>query len=330
VRAADLLVGALPAALFALPILAVTPACGSGVHANSGVSEPMLVSGAQFIAGDLPGIAPVDGGEGAPEGGPELPLSVVQVGFQNVNVVPGASGKAFTGLVTTDAVAIGVRLADMGSGYWVLPVGARDALVPNTADFSFNASFGIGDSPGLHPLRVAAIGYDGSGGEQLDTIVCIENRVPDNGHACDPAQVVPAVVISLRWDTNFDVDLHVIAPDGTDVNPKTNPLAVPVDAGLPPASDPRIDRDSLGQCVPDGRRQEDLVFPDYPATGPYDIYADPFASCGQAAVRFEMTIYEAQSDGSLQATYTQAGELLANDTTGGGATGLFVAEKVFN
>jgi hypothetical protein len=73
-----------------------------------------------------------------------------------------------------------------------------------------------------------------------------------------------------------------------------------------------------------------MIFPDYPALGLYDIYADPFASCGQAAVRFVLTIYEAGSDGALHATFTQAGELLGSSATGGGSTGLFIAEKQFN
>lgn len=304
--------------------------CDGGVAANSGVSEPMTVAGAQFIGGSLPGQPPGDGGTATAEGGPEPPLSVLQLGYENTSVIPGASGKSFSGLTTPDAVAVGVRLAGQGSGYWVFPVGARDPIVPNASDFSFKASFDIADPPGQHALRAVAIGADGSGGTQVDTELCFESRIPDNGHACNPSLAVPAVVFSLQWDVNFDVDLHVVTPSGVDVNPKTNPVMYPIDAGEAPASDPKIDRDSLRACVPDGWRQEDLVFQDYPATGPYDLYADPFASCGQAAVHFVLTIYEAQSDGSLQATYSQGGELLSNNTTGGASTGLFIAEKVFN
>jgi hypothetical protein len=182
-------------------------------------------------------------------------------------------------------------VADEGTGYWVFPVGARDALVPDSLDFSFKASFDIDDPPGNHALRAVAIDGAGNAGQQLDTTLCFEWRIPDNGHSCNPSQPVPAVVFSLQWDVDFDVDLHVITPSGVDVNPKTEILADPIDAGQPPASDPRIDRDSLRGCVPDGWRQEDLVFPDYPATGPYDVYADPFASCGQQAVHFLLTIY---------------------------------------
>ncbi|MGH7297400.1 MAG: hypothetical protein ACRELB_20860, partial [Polyangiaceae bacterium] len=93
------LLRALPIALLAASLS--TASCGSGAIANSGVAEPMLVSGAQFIGGDMPGTPPVDGAGGAPEGGADLPLSVAQVGYQNTSVVPGASGKSFNGLVST-------------------------------------------------------------------------------------------------------------------------------------------------------------------------------------------------------------------------------------
>jgi hypothetical protein len=254
----------------------------------------------------------------------------MSVDFNNVKVVPGASNKSFGGVVTSDAVAVGVRVADLGTGYWVVPVGVRDPQVPKGSDFNLSASFNFGDPPGHRNLRMVALGGDGNGGTQVDTQLCFASRIPDNGHACDPTVAVPAVVFTLRWDANFDVDLHVVAPDGTDVNPKTNTLQFPVDAGPPAPRDPRIDRDSLGHCVPDGLRQEDLVFPSYPAVGPYDIYADPFDACGQPAVRFQLTIWEAGSDGELHATYTQSGELLANSVTGGASTGLFVSEKQFN
>jgi hypothetical protein len=318
----------LPLGVVTLSAIAAVVACSGGQQANIGYAEPMYVSGAQFIPGDLPGTPPIDGGG---DGGTSTgPLSVLSVDYNNVHVIPGASGKSFGGVVTSDAVAVGVRIADLGSGYWVVPVGARDPQVPNGSDFSLSASFNANDPAGNHNLRMVGIDGNGNGGPQLDTQICIESRIPDNNHACDPQAAVPAVVFTLQWDANFDVDLHVIAPDGTDINPKTNPLQVPIDAGQPPATDPKIDRDSLGRCVPDGLRQEDLVFPQYPAVGPYDIYADPFEACGQPAVRFKLTIWEAGGDGELHATYTQSGELLSNDVTGGGSSGLFITEKQFN
>lgn len=304
-------------------------ACSDGQQARIGTDEPLVVSGAQFVSGDLPGAPPI-GAAGDDGGTPTGPLSVISVDYNNVHVVPGAAGKSFGGIVTSDAVAVGVRLAGMGSGYWVVPVGSRDTQVPNGSDFSVGASFNANDPAGPADLLMVGLDANGNAGTQLDTQICIQSRVPDDDHACDPGAPVPAVVFTLQWDANFDVDLHVVAPDGTDINPKTNPLQVQVDAGQPPADDPRIDRDSLGRCVPDGLRQEDLVFPNYPAVGAYDIYADPFDPCGQSSVRFKLTIWEAGDDGNLHATYTQGGELLAGSVTGGGSSGLFITEKQFN
>jgi hypothetical protein len=318
--------------LCALSVVSAFVACSDGQQASVTALEPMTVAGSQFISGDLPGTPPIDGGAPGDDGGTSTaPLSVVSVDFANVTVIPGASNKSFGGVATSDAVAVGVRLADLGSGYWVVPVGGRDPLVPNAVDFGLSASFNANDPPGLRNLRMVALDPGGNGGTQVDTQLCIQSRIPDNGHACTPSNPVPAVVFTLQWDANFDVDLHVVAPDGTDINPKTNPLQVPVDAGQPPSDDPKIDRDSLGRCIPDGLRQEDLVFPNYPAVGPYDIYADPFDACGQPAVRFKLTIWEAGADGELHATYTQGGELLNNSSvTGGGSAGLFITEKQFN
>jgi hypothetical protein len=309
----------------ALAATCIVVACDEGQDQKSPVTEAMYASGAQFIPGDMPGSPPLEDG-GVTTG----PLSIVSVSFNNIHVIPGASGKSFGGAASTDSYAVGMRIADLGTGYWVTPVSSRDGQIPNAVDFGFNASFDIDDPPGLHNLRMVALDGNGNGGTQVDTQICIESRVPDNNHACDPNAAVPAVVMTLEWDANFDLDLHVVAPDGTDINPKSNPLQVPVDAGQPPSDDPKIDRDSLGQCIPDGRRQEDLVFLDYPAVGPYDLYADPFSACGLPAVRFTVTIWEAGDDGALHATYTKGGELLANDVTGGGSSGLFLIEKVFN
>ena len=92
----------------------------------------------------------------------------------------------------------------------------------------------------------------------------------------------------------------------------------------------------MGNCVADGWREEDLVFLDYPATGPYEIYVDPFASCGQPAVRFTLTIYEAGPDGEPRtrpsrgaASSSRARPRGESRRTAARWRGLFIAEKQF-
>jgi uncharacterized protein YfaP (DUF2135 family) len=139
-------------------------------------------------------------------------------------------------------------------------------------------------------------------------------------------------VISLTWDTNFDLDLHVSTPSGTEFSPKS-PTAGLLDAGqLVTSTTPHIDRDSLGGCIPDGLREEDLIFPTAPAPGVYGIVVDPFAACGQQAVQFTVTVYELAGTCptcELEPVYTQGGELLTSQVTGGASTGLFVHDQVF-
>jgi hypothetical protein len=334
----------------------LTAACGlvscNGQTANSGLTEPLQVSGGQFIPGSLPGSAPIDGGKGSADASADAgmiklaPLSIASVAFTNAFIVSGLAGTGVSGLSTSDAVAVGVALTNQGTGYWVVSTQGLDVQFPGQRDFSFTASFNRSDAPGDTALRVVAIGQNGNGGAQFNAPICLESRIPDNGHACNPARPVPAVVFSLTWDTAFDVDLTVITPSGRNVNPKMAVTTAPSDAGvvampspdavgLYSASSGVIDRDSMGECVVDGWRQEDLVFLDYPELGLYDIYADPFAACGQSSVRFTLTIYEADPTGNLQATFTRSGELLASQTTGGAppdggsVAGLFVAEKQY-
>jgi hypothetical protein len=311
--------------------LVAVAACDDGVPANAAVGEPIVVHGAQFISGPLPGPAPVDGGP-APvgDGGASFPpLTVTNVGFQSPLALPGAAGKGFTGRATSDTAAIGIALSGLGSGYWIVPMGAPDGMFPGQNDFSFAADFDANDDPGRRPLLTVAIDSSGNAGTQVATPLCIESRIPDNLHACNKVNKVPEAVFTLQWDTNFDLDLHVVFPNGTNVNAKTTPVAVPVTGSIIPNSDPAIDRDSIGGCVPDGLRQEDLVFQDAPQHGTYLIYADPFSGCGQATTRFNVIINEVGSDGNLHETFRRSGELLQMQATGGGSTGLFVTQKTY-
>jgi hypothetical protein len=305
-------------------LLCLIAGCG-GQPAVSGVGEPIQVAAGQFIAGDLPANA----------GGPDI----TAIALNNQNVVVGAAGKAISGRASDTAVAVGVRFADLGTGYWVVPVAEPDAQFPGEINYRFSADFDADNPAGFHPLRFVAVDGAGHAGAPKDAPLCVANRIPDNLHACLPNTAPPAVVISLRWDTNFDVDLHVLTPSGVDVSPKL-PLTQPVEAGAAPDSNaPRIDRDSLGGCIPDGLRQEDLVFQLPPPPGTYQVRVDPFAACGQSAVRFELTVFQTKGTCpacSLQPmplppsqALSQSGELLASQTTGGASSGLYVAQVSF-
>jgi hypothetical protein len=319
----------------AIFVVAVCAFACDGVSRQGVLTEPLQVSGGQFFPGPLPGSAPVDGGAppASPDGGapPNAPLTVTNVTLTNQAIIPGAV-KGISGRATDDAKAMAIRFADMGSGYWVVPMSDPDPQFPGELTFTFTATFNPNDAPGLHPLLFVALDGNGGAGVQLPVRTCVTSRVPDNLHECAPMLAVPEAVFSLRWDADSDIDLHVIGPDGRDIGPK-NPLVDPIEAGAKP--DPKasqIDRDSLAACIPDGLRQEDLIFQTRP-TGAWDIYADLYDPCKAPTVRFTLTVYEASGDGQsrqLQQTFTRSGLLRAVDANGGASPGTFVVEYPFN
>jgi hypothetical protein len=290
-------------------------------------TEPIQVSGGQFISGPLPGKPPPDGGAN-----PTGALAVTQLNTPVLPLVAGAVTALVTGEVTTDASAVGIALADLGSGYWVVPLGSTDPLTGDYT-FSFSMSLNPADPSGVHRLRVVGLGpadKDGHvpAGQANDARICIQSPVPDNGHACNPAKTPPPAVISLQWDTAFDLDLHVTLPDGTDLNPKSSVGQI-VDGGTSALA---FDRDSWGACVPDGFYQEDLAFQAQPRPGTYSIRVDPFASCGAPVAHFTVTVYERMGtcpQCGLASVFSQAGELLATQVTGGASAGLFVHTQTF-
>ena len=264
----------------------VIAAC-DGKAAPLALDEPVRVKSAQFIDGALPGAPP---GAGGP-----ADLRVTSITSTSRVVLPGQAGKKIDGRASGRASAIGVRFADLGSGYWVFPLGAPDPQFPGELSWEAELDFALAASsaPGFHPLRVVAIDAAGVAGEQGELSVCLASRVPDNLSACDPKTPPPDAVISLMWDADLDLDLRVALPSGRTVDPK-HPLTDPgVDGG---ASSPDVGvftRDSLASCIADGRRQEDLVWQKRPQ-GTGDLYVQLFDPCGHQTSTFTIVVYEAE------------------------------------
>jgi hypothetical protein len=327
-------------------VLSVLVVSCSGQNPSIVPDQPIQVVGGQFFVGALPGKPPWMSIDDASEDPADLTQRAIITNGETISgpttlpLVAGAEGQAFSGYATSDTVAIGVEM-EGSTGYWVTVAGGPVPMHPGV-EWSVHVNFDPADSPGRHALRFVAIDAAGSAGTQVEASVCIDSIVPDNQHACSPNQVPPSAVISLRWDDDFDLDLHVLTPDGTDINPR-HPFIGPTDAGAPqPGSsatlcsplrlvtyDACIDRDSLASCIPDGHRQEDLIFTDPPVPGAYGIYVDPFAPCGQTGVRFTVSVYTlagACPNCGLVQTFAQSGAFAAFQVSGGTGTGLFIKQ----
>ncbi|NOU32956.1 MAG: hypothetical protein HOO96_34070 [Polyangiaceae bacterium] len=312
-----------------LVAIAAAVSC-SGERATLGLEEPIRVR-ATFKEGPLPGASPT-----TLDGGPAALPTVTAYESASTVVRPGQAGKVLSGRTTPGAVAVAVRFADLGSGYWVLPVGGPDPQNGGELVWQADADFGIGLPPGLHPLRVVAIDALGNAGTQRDLGLCVTAAIADNLNACNPTRNPPAAVISLSWDVPADLDLVVVGPSGRVIDakhPRTEADAG-ADAGDAGAAVGVIDRDSNAGCRADGLARESLVFQRAPATGSYFVYVNLFDACGKGPAHFRASLVEAQlrADGVTQVpveTLVRTGTLLPAEANGGARLGTFVFEIPF-
>jgi hypothetical protein len=272
----------------------------SSESAHSGAQEPLRVNGAQFFPGEFP-----------PDvGGPKNSLdSLLERG-----IPVGYTGKKFGGRSGDEAYSIALRLADIGTGYWVLPVTGRD---PQTNELVWSATVDFSrDIPaGTHLIQAAAA--DGSG--RFGTASTVELLM-------SPLVPTGAVVASLEWGNDADLDLHITTPSGKEIDPK-HPNSTFLDSDkLPLPGNGVLDRDSNAGCVIDGYRTESVVWPvdatEPPEAGTYGVRVDLFSACGRPSTNFVFKLYQ---DG--QVTVQKTGRLLDIQADGGGAgSGLFVTE----
>jgi len=296
---------------------------------------------AQFIPGKLPGSPPVTlnqgtGGGASSDSGTGVPkmLQATIMKYNEPFVYQGQGNVPIGGITSNGASSVAVALEGVGTGYWVVPVGPLDGdtLQPTwdiTADFSASVP------EGFRNLQFVAIGDNGIAGTLQSQKICFASRVPDGYQGCVPNPKPPAAIISLSWDTNVDLDLQVMTPDGKLVEPK-NPLTADLDAGSTtlPSSAGRIDRDSNGNCAIDNIRYENLVWTNTSPKGRYGIYVNLFDSCKQASVHFNVQVYTAV-DGAdagtkvLHSWTSLDGILLDFQANGGSNIGFFVSNFDF-
>lgn len=323
------------ALLVSLALGLVTLAC-SGQPQTTGLTEPVRVGygstrNTQFRSGALPGSRPLTSEESLAHVAPEPPSVSLNVAGSIIR--ESDTGFVISGATSGEAVAVGVRFLDLGSGYWIVPVTGQDPTRPGTFTWSATLDFGTGIPPGFHPLVVVAVDSAGHAGTQAEVALCVASDIPDNLNACSPASPPPTSVVSLAWDTPVDLDLRVITPEGKVVDPKHPSTAVAVNGHVDPTAPGTgiFDTDAVRGCVDTGHRRENLVWQDAPAAGTYLVYASLFAACGQASVRFTLSLNQRvpSADGGalhLTDTFERTGELLAGDANAGTQLGLFVTE----
>jgi len=118
------------------------------------------------------------------------------------------------------------------------------------------------------------------------------------------------IQVTLSWDANSDVDLHVVEPGGEETYyaRRTSP------------SGGHLDLDSNAGCQIDGVRNENISWPEGRAPrGVYSVRVDYWSSCGVAATNYTVRI---NNGGSVQIV---TGSFAGPGDQGGAGSGFTVA-----
>ncbi|HEY2728570.1 MAG TPA: hypothetical protein VGK52_01440 [Polyangia bacterium] len=270
--------GARPSLVALLLASGCAAGCG-GESPQSGLTAWLRVSGGQYEPGELT----TDPGAIEP--------TVDTITSRNNNIFPGAQSRSITGSVNGAAASVLMGL-EGDSAHWLIPVGVPDFEIVGNFIFSASVSYSPDLPTGPRALRVRAIDADGNLGPIQALGLSIGTTAPTG-----------ALVVQLDWDTEADLDLHlrIIGADPSapplDVWNKA-PLALPQKSSSEPpytraeiAAAGRLQFDSNSQCVIDGARHEEVVFPQAVPPGTYEVRVDTFSLCSEATARWHVAAF---------------------------------------
>ena len=250
--------------------------CSNSSDSGSGRDALFRIQSAQYIPGPID-TTPRD----------DHPM-VVNVATLNNDLFPGVTNKNISGTVGPGSTAVLIGL-EGDVGHWVVPVQDMDPSYPGDYTFSCSVSFSPLTPAGDRLLAFRATARDGTIGPA--TLQPLTMNVP---------QLQGALVISLDWDTQADLDLHVQLPsDGeAGVNEiwSRKPSGLVAAPGTTPSLDDGmqagyLDYDSNSMCVIDGRRAENVIFPTTAPHGRYIVRVDTFSLCADTTARWRVRVF---------------------------------------
>jgi hypothetical protein len=245
-------------------------------------------------------VSPLDFLADAPSVGCTL---VAGLDLLSTTIWPNDANKPLRGALGSTATAATLALSG-DEGYWIVPAGVPDISAPDLPTFRVSASFAQNSAAGAYTLEMRAVDAAGAFGAPLRQIL---TALP-----IAPSRATPgALTVTLTWDTESDLDLHVVDPDKNEIYHGSPSSQDPFASEPSAASYGTLDVDSNAQCVIDGLRQEDVTWADTPPSGHYSVRVDTSSLCGAPDARWSITV---TLDGALLAS--AVGLSLDSDTRG--------------
>lgn len=239
-------------------MLAVAAGC-NGVPLDPGLFADMRVVPGSYVEGPI----------AAENGGP----AIVAVDLTTNRARAGQIDKPLRGALEPHATAAALMLTG-DAGHWIVPAGLPDVQAPDFPTFDVSLSFSPEMAAGPRELIIRAVDENNRFGAA-------------NRHSLDIVKMAAPegkLVVSLRWDREADLDLHVVDPNGVEIYKRNINSYEPPPPGQPVdpnawQSGAMLDFDSNAACVIDGRRQENIIWKNDAPSGHYIIRVDTFSLC---------------------------------------------------
>jgi hypothetical protein len=221
----------------------------------------------------------------------------------------GGSGRRRAREDVTDVRGPDNRPATYHLGALPAPTGSVDVTVPDgaTAINGGSTMITVSSTSEIVTIYVSIQGSDGywevtvpAGTSVADVLLTLAQQLPPeliivfevgdvNGNVSTPVTVTTTIVqvktgeiqVSVSWDADNDIDLHVVDPSGFDIYYGDK---VSLDGG-------ELDLDSNAACLIDGINNENILWPIGKApTGTYTVRVDNYKNCAEQATSYVVTV----------------------------------------
>lgn len=286
---------------FLLTALVALGACDDVVN-DPGFEAAMRVRAGRYVPGRLP----VSGA------GPEI----ASIRVPHTQILPGRRGELLSGSLPADATA--VLLGRVGDpGYWIISAGAPAIEEPELPTFTAELTFARATPSGLQTLELSAVRGDGAIGPR-QTVTLDASARPRSD----------TLSVELRWDTNADLDLHLVVPGGAEIwSGDINSFAPPPPGAFAP--DPNayrgggvLDLDSNRDCVLDGRREERASWERSPPAGTYVVRVAAASLCAERVAHWTLEVWRDGVRTDVVQGTAQRGDTRLGSGLGAGTTAL--------
>lgn len=272
-------------------------ACGAS-ELDPGLRAHLHVGGAEYVKGAMPaaGVGP----------------ALQSVRAPHAQVLPGLRSEVVTGSLAKTGSAVLLGLVG-DPGYWIVVAGAPAIEEPDFPTFRAELSFARDTPLGPQLLELSAVGDDGAVGPRSELAL---EAIPNPRSAF--------LSIELSWDSEADLDLHVVTPGGVELYPgNINSYEAPVASAAAP--DPSayltggvLDLDSNGNCVIDGRREERASWHRAPPSGSYLVRVATASLCAETVAHWKVALwFGGQLVGAVEGT-SQAWDTRSGTGVGAG------------